>query len=76
MFCNMKNNDALHKTLLTVLSRDVEAEALRRRKHLTYRGSGSIFHKTWGRDVETVKFLWKRKHFHKTWGRDVESEAV
>jgi len=23
----------------------------------------SIFHKTWGRDVKVVKFLWKRKHF-------------
>jgi len=24
-------------------------------------GSGSIFHKTWDRDVEAVQFLWK--HF-------------
>jgi len=22
-------------------------------------GSGSIFHKTWGRDVKAIKFLWK-----------------
>jgi len=28
-------------------------------------GSRSIFHKTWGRDVEAeaVEFFWKRKHF-------------
>jgi len=39
-------------------------------KHFTFYGavSGSIFHTTWGRDVEAeavevVKFLWKRKHF-------------
>jgi len=43
-------------------------------KHLTFWrvGSGSIFHKTWGRDVaaEAVKFLWKRKHFEeKSWKR-------
>jgi len=32
------------------------------RKHLTFwgAGSGSIFHKTWGRDAEAVKFLWKK----------------
>jgi len=23
----------------------------------------AIFHKTWDRNVEAVKFLWKRKHF-------------
>jgi len=23
----------------------------------------NIIHKTWGRDVEAVKFLWKQKHF-------------
>jgi len=49
----------------------------RTRKHLTFwgAGSGSIFHKTWGRNVEAdaveaVKFLWKRKHFEeRRWKR-------
>jgi len=32
-------------------------------KHLTFwrAGNGSIFHKTWGRDAEAVKFLWKQR---------------
>jgi len=28
---------------------------------LKWNGLGSIFHKSWGRDVEAVKFLWKLK---------------
>jgi len=43
--------------------RDVEAKAE------AGGGSGSIFHKTWGRVAEAVKaveFLWKRKHFEET----------
>jgi len=40
--------------------------------HLIFWGAriGSIFRKTWGRDVEAVKFLWKRKQFEeRSWKR-------
>jgi len=41
----------------------------RTRKHLTFwgAGSGSIFRKTWDRDVEAVKFLWKRNFEERSW---------
>jgi len=43
-----------------------------KRKHFEEAGSGSIFHKTWGRDVEAeaIKFLWKRKRIEeRSWKR-------
>jgi len=68
-----------------VTTRDVEAEAVEflwkgkhfeerswNRKHLTFlgAGSGSIFHKTWGRNVEAKVRREKRKYFEeRSWKR-------